>query len=511
MLLRLSRLFAIAAALACALSTARAEPKRFTVEFMTLEILRDKGIITNAEFESAMHDLADSVGVNAKDSLTLVLGKWSTTMYGFVETDAIWDSTESFNESAGNALVARPTGYSGNNGRFMLAVRNSRLGFRLRAPEFHHVRVSAMLEMDFLGNQPPIGYSSAAGAFQISESAYFTNPAFRMRHYNLKIETPVVDILMGQYWQLFGWQSAYHPNTVEIQGLPGQIYGRTPQIRLSKTIKTDWITFESAIAMMRPPQRDSWTPEGQVGVRMALNKWTSRQTVGATGSQSSPLSFAVTGDLRQFNLPEFAAKPKSTVGKTGWGVAVDAFVPLLSDRIANGRLGSLAANFEYAYGYGIADLYTGAPGGTSNPPLPNPMNVMPAPAYNVDADPTLVVFDVNGEAHLINWESMEVGLQWYVPGLKDRLWLSGNFSRSVSNNATKHAAAGTPARGELLWADVNLFGDVTPSVRLGLEYAYWNDAQNDVTGKLGTPMGSSAQESVTANNHRVQFSAWYLF
>ena len=43
----------------------------------------------------------------------------------------------------------------------------------------------------------------------------------RIRHAMFRVETPVVDVLVGQYWHLFGWQDGYHPNTTEIQGVPG--------------------------------------------------------------------------------------------------------------------------------------------------------------------------------------------------------------------------------------------------------------------------------------------------
>ena len=35
------------------------------------------------------------------------MGKWSTTLYGFVESDYIWDSTRAFNDLAGGAQVPR--------------------------------------------------------------------------------------------------------------------------------------------------------------------------------------------------------------------------------------------------------------------------------------------------------------------------------------------------------------------------------------------------------------------
>jgi hypothetical protein len=474
-------------------------PHRLTIEFRTLRLLRDKGIISDAEYESAMREVGDTAGEKGGDSLTLMLAKFSTTMYGFVESDYIWDSTQSFNDLAGNGAVAKGTTYAGQNWRFTMGIRNSRLGFRIRAPEFHRVRASAQLEMDFLGNQQPIGYTPGQ-AFVISENAFFTNPAFRVRHMNLKLETPIVDILFGQYWHLFGWQSLYHPNTVEIQGVPGQIYSRTPQLRLSKTIKTNPVTLELAVAMMRAPQRDSWTPEGQAGIRLAFNKWTAVATAGPAGTTIQPLSVALTGDLRQFNLPPFSGKTTdATLGKTGWGVAVDAFAPLVPGRKGHKR-NSLAANGEYAYGFGIADLYTGLSAGAlgiANPTIPPAMAGGTATPFSPNVDPALALFDAAHTVHMIQIQSFLVGVQYYLPVADGMMWVSANYSHLSSNNAQYYrASATTTPRIAEDWADANFFVDATPAVRLGLEYAWFHDKFTDGT---------------FANNHRIQFSAFYIF
>ncbi|HEX4457938.1 MAG TPA: hypothetical protein VIA18_08200 [Polyangia bacterium] len=477
-------------------TVAPAQP-RLALEFTTLRIMLAKGIITQAEFDSAMRDTVETTGDAGGDAPTLMLGKWSTTLYGFVEADNIYDTTESFNDQASSSAVQKGTGYAGNHGRFTMGIRNSRIGFRMRAPEYHGVRASAMLEMDFLGNQAQVGY---AQAYQISESAYFTNPTFRVRHMNLKIETPIVDILFGQYWQLFGWQSVYHPNSVEIQGLPGQIYSRTPQIRVSKTVKTPDVTFEAAVAMMRAPQRDSWSPEGQGGLRLAYNKWTAVTTAGAAGTSIQPLSVAFTADVRKFNLPNFAAKPDHAVGKTGWGIAADGFFPLIKGTKTH-KSNSLVLQGEYALGQGIADLYSSLNGGVANAALPNTAMAATPPTYTIDADPSLVLFSADGAAHLIQWQSVLVGVQYYLPGLDGRMWVSSNYTRSSSDNAYKYAAsAATGGRKHEDFADANLFADILPSVRLGLEYAYFRDTYSD------TAVGSTF-----AVHHRVQLSAFYLF
>src|SRR5262249_18390783 len=150
----------------------------------------------------------------------------------------------------------------------------------------------------------------------------------------------------------------YHPNTVEIQGVPGQLYSRTPQIRVSKALKTAPVTVELAVAAMRPPQRNSSIPEGQGGLRIAVNDWTGMHTAGSTSTQIAPLSVAVTGAVRSFTLPELAASPVDKRSKAGSAIALDAFVPVIpakEDKKGN----SLSLTGEYATGYGIGDMYTG--------------------------------------------------------------------------------------------------------------------------------------------------------
>ena len=475
-----------------------------SVQLMSLRVMRDKGILSQAEYESALKDLGDSVGGKAADSLSLVLGKFSTTVYGFVELDGIWDSTQSLTEVPGNTQIARQdvgaSGYAGNNARLQMTVRNSRLGFRMRAPEYHDVRASAVFETDLVGNQPTT----------VSEGSFYANAGLRVRHAYLKLETPIVDLLFGQTWRLFGWQNTYHPNTVEIQGVPGEIYSRTPQIRLSKTVKTDAVTFEIAIAALRPDGRDSGMPEGEGGLRLAVNKWTSPSTGGSTGTSIQPLSIAVTGNVRQLSEAQFAAKPVNATTAMGWGVAVDAFIPIVpgtKEKMGN----SLAINAEVADGMGIADVYTSLNGGFQNAPLPDATQTY-APTSGL-LDSGLAVYDAKGVLHPIGWMSYLVGIQYYTPINNGRVWVSANYSHMSLQNASEvnaiadptatNGTLGAKARSALDWFDANLFWDATPAVRFGLEYAHTQDTwvQPD----------KAMPPQTTGVNHRVQFSAFYLF
>lgn len=414
--------------------------------------------------------------------LTLSAGGWSATFYGFIEADHIYDSTQSFNDIAGNGLVAKPGTYAGQHGRLMFGVRNSRFGLRLGAPEWHRMKASGTLEMDFMGNQPS----------DVSEAGFWQSPGFRIRHAFLKLETPFVDVLIGQTWHLFGWQGAYQPNTVEIQGVPGEVYGRTPQIRLSKGVAAGPVRLDFALAVTRPPQRDSAVPEGVAGIRLSSDKWTGMQTVGSTGSLIAPISVGVSAAVRQFRLPEFSANSTRDVHVMGWGVNAGAFLPIVP-ATAEHKGNSLSILGEYAYTVGMPDLYSGLTGGVAFPALPNPDGADPAPVYTPRVNNGFVGVAPDGSFQAVRWQSFLVGAQYYFPRLDGRLWVSANYSHIGSGNAKLFGAA---TRQSEDFVDGNLFGDVTPAVRLGLEYAWFHDRYGD---------------GAIAVNHRVQFSAFYLF
>jgi hypothetical protein len=261
-------------------------------------------------------------------------------------------------------------------------------------------------------------------------------------------------------------------------------------------LKTHDITFDIAVAAMRPPQRDSAIPEGEAGLHLALNNWTATQTMGSTGSTVSPLSIAVTGDLREFALPQFSGKPAADVQNTltTTAIAVDAFIPVLPGT-EESKGNSLSLMGEFVTGYGIPDMYTGLASGVSFPAPPNPTNASPAPTYAPDIDPGYVTYDSTGKLHGIQYTTYRAGLQYYFPGLDGKMWVSGNYSRLSSNNTWYYGTA-SAVLGHLDWFDANIFGDLTPSVRLGLEYANYNTMYSD---------------KIHAIDHRVFASAFYIF
>jgi hypothetical protein len=430
----------------------------------------------------------------------VVSAKWDASLYGFVEADSIYDSTQGFLESAGNGAVSRPNTYAGDHPQMTYGARNSRIGLRLAAPDYDGIKTSAQLEMDFLGNQAGKPFDSTG---LVSEGATFNNPTFRIRHMNLKMETDYVDVLIGQYWELFGWQSYFHPNTVEIQGVPGQVYSRTPQIRLSKTIKTDAVNVDVAVAALRSPQRASAVPDGQAGVKLSFNQLKAWHTAGSTGTGLDAAAIGVSGVFRHFDVDQFAATPHSEVSANGHGIAIDALVPIIPATKRHHE-NALTLTGEFATGTGIADLYTGLSGGVANPSLPVTTPGGPAPTYTTNIDPGLAMYTFDATTntatlHTVDFQSYIIGLQYYLPPT-GRAWIALNYSHISSDNdgATAATTLGTPAKvwTKENWADANLFVDVTPAVRLGLEGALFDMTYAD------------AKE---AKNYRVQFSGFFIF
>ena len=426
--------------------------------------------VSLAEREREVDTLPQSWFARPPLSVTVGHGdrRWELTIYGFVEADAINDSTRSYSDSIGSSLVARNETYAGQVGRTQFSIRNTRLGFALRAPVVGGVRPSALIESDFFGNQPS----------NVSQAAYFDSPTFRLRQAYLKLENDIVDVWAGQTYYLFGWQNYFFPASLEFLGLPNQAFGRTMQIRLAHTLRTDAVSVDVAVAALSPAQADSEVPDGNAGIRFSVNHWKGITTPGNGGTTALPLSLGVSGTVRQFKVDAFTPPPtQGSNSATGWGVSIDALVPVIPANDGDDRGNRLTLTGSFVVGTGIADLVNTG-GGASFPTLPNPALANPAPLYTPDIDNGLVTFDGSGVLHTIDWQTFMGGIQYYLPPT-GRVILTANFTEGYSKNMAQLFPRGG-SEIELLsrvaklsrYADANVFWDVTPSVRVGASFQY---------------------------------------
>jgi len=415
--------------------------------------------------------------------LRLVLGSqdksWAVTFFGIVQSDYITDTTRSYNEIIGGSLVARSDTYEGTTGRTQFSMRNTRFGFMLDSPVIGGWTPSAVLQGDFAGNQPGVPYvpPGQAGPSPIPENAYFGSPTFRVRHAYIALKSRYVDVLAGQTFDLFGWQSFYLG--FSLLGLPNQVSSRNAQFRLSRTFGAGGpVSVDVAVEAARPGQRDSMIPDIQGGIRFTVNGWKGITTPGNAITVAAPLSLGISGVTRQFNVNAFAPPPaQSSNQTTGWGASFDLFVPVIPAKSVDDRGNRLTLIGSFVIGTGIADLIA-AGGGARFPTLPNPMQQSPPPDYTPNVDNGLVSFDLRGVVHTIDWWAAKGSLQYYLPG-QGRFAIAGNFTFAESNNIGKlFPQGGTEI--ELLGAvaDQSLSGDgtfiwdATPAIRFGLSGQY---------------------------------------
>jgi len=445
------------------------------IEWTSLRVLHDKAMLSDAEYLAALKDLGGLVG--AGDATTLVVAKLKVTLYGYVEANMTYDSTESCVDFCGNALIQKPRTYRGEHGRTIFGARDARLGFRIAAPVEHGVRVTGLIETDFYGPTTT------------TEQGLWTNPVLRIRNSYLKFETPVVDILIGQTWSLFGHQPYYLVASVQLPGLPGQTFERTPQLRLSKTLKTSGVTVELAAAANRPPQMDSATPEGVAGIRVLFDKWTGQHTGYMVATIIQPASLAISGDLRRFRIPEFSAAPHTGHVRLGGGVAFDAYLPIVpasKDHKAN----ALSLIGELTIGAGTADMYTAlGAAGTTIPAIPT----MPPGTYTANFDAGLAGVSATGRVELIKWTSYILGAEFYPGGVGGRLGLIANYGHMESSN-TDEFGAGARKRESLY--ELGAFVDLTRATRVAASGALFDDTYVD---------------GVNAKNYAGMLSAWLFF
>jgi hypothetical protein len=403
---------------------------------------------------------------------------WSFTLFGTIQTDYIVDTTRSYNDYIGQQVVARSDTYEGTTGRTQFGMRNTRIGFLLDSPAIGGAVPSAVFQLDFAGNQPSQPYvpPGSPGSAGISETAYYNSPTARIRHAYLTLRNPVVDILAGQTFDVFGWQNYYAP--CALLGLPNQVSSRTPQFRLSKSLGAGGpAVIDLAFEAARPGQRDSMVPDLEGGVRVSLPGWKGITTPGNAVTIAAPFSIGVSGIARQFKVNAFTPPPAQSSNKVlGWGVSGDIFVPVIPAASVHDRSNKLSLVGSFVWGTGIADLIV-AGGGARFPTLPNPAQQSPPPLYTPNVDNSLVTFDTIGVLHTIDWWAAKGSFQYYLPG--GRVFLAGNFTYAHSRNLSKLYPKGG-AEIELLGsvvdtsmsADSSLLFDATPAIRLGVAGQY---------------------------------------
>ncbi|MDB4983308.1 MAG: hypothetical protein JWM82_4060 [Myxococcales bacterium] len=443
---------------------------------------------------------------------------WFIAPYGYARLDSIEDSTQSFEDGIQPNLIQRAGTYRGDHRRTIMTARDSRLGVFVGAPQYQSIKSSAQLELDFYGLVPTDARRHDSVVFG----------PLRIRQAFMKLETPIVDIIAGQYYDLFGWNGSFYPATVAYLGVPAEVYHRNPQLRIEKKIHLGQLELMLAGAAVRPGQRDSGFPEGQLGLKISYSGWSGVAMPGFGRPSLAPVSIGLSGLYRRFEVPAFRNEPGSEAVKTfGYGVAASLLLPIIPIKTIEDHGNALTVTGEFTLGTGIADMYTFMDGGSRFPLLPNPQNQQPAYQYPTNVDPGLVTFDRNFDLKTINWRAFVGGLQYFLPVDKGRIWVSGIYSRVWSDNIKELTPF--PSWGGIFtkmeYIDGNAGFDITPAIVLGVSFQTVKQTFGDVSaptpvfgaippqGTPGTQLGMPGTGGVpaSARNNRAQLSMSFFF
>lgn len=430
------------------------------------------------------------------DVILIDQNNWKLQMSGFVEADFISDSTRSFREMIGNGAVMMSNNANGANGRFQTSIRNSRLNFIVNAPLINDWKSKAVFEFDLLGFDPNISATA-----NNTEGGFYNSPTYRARHAYFKFEKDGWEILTGQTWELFGWQSYYFIPSVSIAPLPALTYARTMQAKGVKNWDLGLGTLSSALAIVRPPQSDAGVPDFQAGLRFAFCCRGSGYMMGGGAPRKvEPMSIALSGTLRTINVASNDGITTDTTSYTGSAFAANIFIPILAatDKNLSNTL-SLTASFTQGSGYG--DQFANFTGGSmSNLQASNNVNGRTTTLPSLDGG--IGDYDANNNFNLVQITSYNVNLQYHFPNeMPD--WVSAGLGVLSSDNMDSLVASNgltsgknTPYDRERVYF-ANYFHEFSPQIRLAAEYDY-----------IDTEYGNGG---VVAKNIRYQLSGFFLF
>ena len=481
-----------------------------------LHLLLNKGIITQEEYDQAVTEeqrtkVADEshappAAATTKNGLQVKLG-------GFAEIDFVGDSTRSVTEIIGNRSVLRSDTVGGANSQFFASPRNSRIWFDVRAPERDGLQSRYFASIDFLGNQPSVGTSG------VSEMSAMTSPVPRIFQMYFQVESPAVDVKIGQDWSRFGFMSEYSRGQVSVAATPANMFNRWIQASVSKRLPlTDDLTLTPVFSVERPPQADATLPSFVAGAQLAYHSLQAPYT-GASSSDVSlkPLSLQISGVGRR--LTANSGGPTSSSGTqpnlnsqahaTGWGVSSSLFIPVMPSR--NGELGHTAhVVMEGVTGAGIADFFTGLSWGVCNSVCGTSTNGgFGGSAFgqtNIDGG-LGAVSSRTGTFEAIRTTSMMVHGTYYLPD-DGQTWMGGGYGTIYSSNAAEMTCtvSATSCGGALRTAQSIYIRDST-------YYGYiFHDFTNEIRAGLETNwVRTTYADGAHAENRRIQLSFFYRF
>lgn len=239
-----------------------------------------------------------------------VTSKYKVNFYGFVKTDAVYDS----HGVAGNDYLYYVDTDKAAARDFRVSSKGTRIGFDITDGD----KVSAKIETDFQGDDT-------------------TNAGLRLRHGYIALKAAKFEILAGQTWQLTPLELSGTVNEFAM-GFSGALWSRAPQLRATYK-HNDALTF--AAAAVRPTRvltdnegTSSGMPQAQAQAQLKIGK-AKLTLMGALGVWRK-----TTGERGEVKLADFGYN-----------------VPLTSALTLNGQVWTGQNLYDFLGGAGNANQY----------------------------------------------------------------------------------------------------------------------------------------------------------
>jgi hypothetical protein len=404
--------------------------------------------------------------------------RWDLTIGGFVKVDA-GESSQAGGTPPGGLEAYFPdrNNANGNQGvanassSFAMATGQTSLNFLVKGPDTWGAKTTAFVQGNFVGQTTNDGQPG---------TRYGT---FTMSHAYMDFTWASTKLIVGQNWQLWGFQPSY--NFLGLYDLLMAGRGNTvPQISITQNFTKD---FYGSFGIQEP-----YNFRDQIGGSANLGQALSpQQGVGVNTSAGTNTNPRVTSQIPDFAAeigyksdacgrigpnvlqlaaggfwgqdtmiyvdPNGPANHYSTDHVNRWGAAFKAFIPIIPEKNLN-KAGSLSVSGSIFTGQNLANWFLGARAIVAPVPYDQEIGKGLSPAWN-----TPVTTGGWGQ------------VSYY---LTDKVYLNGlaGYNRNYESATYKMIYPNQIDQ----WQQyiVNLLYDVNPAVRFGVEYSYTNAAFN---------------------------------
>jgi len=407
-----------------------------------------------------------------------VTSKYDVSIGGYVKMDLGWQNQNlgpDVRQAVRGSLPGNQNRYDEYGSLYWYAGQ-TRLNMRVKGPDAWGAKTSAFIEGDFRA-------APAAGVFGL-------------RHAYMKFDWAQSNLLIGQYWNDWGYIASA---SIVDDGLfkPMGRGSRQPQIRYTYNIDKSWSFFLGIFSEYNTLANNTTTVNTQNdNARSQLPHFMGEITykTDACGKIGSfPLRFSLGGFYGK-EKKTYRNSPTNTKWDSddvnSWSVALTGYVPIIPEKKGDkaGAFGLTGAAF---IGQNNALYYSNGPSASYDAALNNTDSLYYSAAASVNYG---------------GWGQ----LSYYITNNVSINGGYGTFSNNFHPNTFRAVGANAIRTNQHIFA--NVLWDINPAIRFGLEYA------RIMTGYAAYGAGTAGTDAANTNNldrsgtqDSVRFAAWYFF